>query len=337
MSSRPSWTIGSARAAVAIAIALSPGVSAAQGGTPAWKPSRHVEFVVGSAAGAASDGVIRTVERMLQEKKLIEVSSSVLNRAGGGGSVAWSGLNQQSPDGHHLALIIGNLISNQITGTSTLAYTDLTCVAQLFSEYTAVAVRADSPIKDAKDLLARLKSDSASVSAAVGTAFGGSGHIALALAAKEAGGTPKRLRAVVFPAFSQGVVAVYGGHIDLVANPHSSFRGPLRDGKLRLLAIAAPQRLPGDFAAVPTWKELGVDVELEAFRAIAGPKGLGAPQVNYWESRLRMLSETEDWKQLLAKQSWVNRFAGPEGCLAGMKRQYDTMRIGLSELGLAKN
>lgn len=321
----------------AAALALSAAPAYAQAPAPAWKPSRHVEFVVGSAAGAASDGVIRSVERMLQEKKLIDVSSSVLNRAGGGGSIAWNWLNQQPADGHHLTLVIGNLISNQIAGTSTLAYTDLTCIAQLFSEYTAVAVRADSPIKDAKDLLARLKADSASVSAAVGTAFGGSGHIALALAAKEAGGAPKRLRAVVFPAFAQGVVAVYGGHIDLVANPHSSFRGPLKEGKLRLLAIAAPQRLPGEFAGVPTWREVGVDVELEAFRAIAGPKALGAPQVAYWESRLRALSETEDWKQLLARQSWVNRFAGPEGCVSGMKRQYDQMRTGLSELGLAKN
>lgn len=49
------------------------------------------------------------------------------------------------------------------------------------------ALRADSPIKSAGDLLAKLKVDPASVSMAVGTAFGGSGHIALALAAKGAG------------------------------------------------------------------------------------------------------------------------------------------------------
>lgn len=280
---------------------------------------------------------MRTVERMLQEKKLIEVSSSVLNKPGGGGSVAWSWVNQQPADGHHLTLIIGNLISNQITGTSALAYTDLKCVAQLFSEYTAVAVRADSPIKNAKDLLARLKADSSSLSAAVGTAFGGSGHIALALATKEAGGAPKRLKAVVFPGFGQSVVAVYGGHIDLVANPHSSFLAPMKEGKLRVLAIAAPQRLPGEFAAVPTWKELGVDVELEAFRAIAGPKGLGAPQIAYWESRFRALSETEDWREMIANRAFANRFAGSDGCVSGMKRQYDQMRSGLSELGLAKH
>jgi len=39
----------------------------------------------------------------------------------------------------------------------------------------------------------------------------------------------------------------------------------------------------------------------------------------------------------LEKRAWVNRYSGPEGCRAGLKRQYDQMRRGLLELGLAKN
>ena len=302
-----------------------------------WKPARHVEFVSASGEGSASDGVIRAVERMLQEKKLIEVTSSVVNKPGGGGTIAWTWLNQQPADGHHLTLIIGNLLSNYITGRSALNYTDFTCAAQLFSEYAAVAARAESSIKDAKDLMARLKTDSSSISVAVGTAFGGSGHIALALAAKDAGGSPKSMKAVVFPAFSQSVAAVYGGHVDLVANPHSSFIGPAKEGRLRVLAVASPQRLQGALASVPTWKELGVDAEIEAFRAIAGPKGMGAPQTAYWEAALTRMARSEEWKQLLEKSGWADRFTGQEGCRAGLKRQYDQMRSGLVELGLAKH
>ena len=303
----------------------------------AWKPSRNVEFVSASGAGSASDGVIRAVERMLQEKKLIDVTSSVINKPGGGGTIAWTWLNQQPADGHHMTLIIGNLISNYITGRSTLNYTDLACVAQLFSEYTAVAVRADSPVKDARDLMARWKVDPGGLSVSVGTAFGGSGHIALALAMKDAGAEPKKMKAVVFNGFSQGLAALYGGHVDLVANPHSSFLTPMREGKMRVLAVASSQRLPGEFAAVPTWKELGVDAEIEAFRAIAGPKGLPRPQAVYWEEALRKMNEADEWKEMLEKRAWVNRFTGAAGCQDGLKRQYDQMRTGLAELGLAKH
>ena len=106
---------------------------------------------------------------------------------------------------------------------------------------------------------------------------------------------------------------------------------------MRVLAVAAPQRLPGEYANVPTWKELGVDAEIEAFRAMAGPKGLPPAQVAYWEGRFRALSESAEWKELLAARAWVNRYAGREGCTAGFKRQYDQMRRGLNELGIAKN
>ena len=302
-----------------------------------WKPTRHVELVSASGAGSASDGVLRTVERLLQTHKLLEVTSSVVNKPGGGGTVAWTLLNQQPGDGHHMTLIIGNLISNYISGRSTLGPNDLTCAAQLFSEYTAVGVRADSPVTDAKDLLARLRADPSALTASVGTAFGGSGHIALALAMKAAGAEPKKMKAVVFQGFSQGLAALYGGHVDLVTNPHSSFIGPLRDGKMRVLAVASAQRLGGDLASVPTWKELGVDAEIEAFRAIAGPRTLGRPQLEFWEATLKRMSETAEWKDLLAKRAWVDRFTGADGCRDGLKRQYEQMRAGLAALGLAKN
>ena len=203
----------------------------------AWKPLKHVELVSGSAAGAASDGVLRAVERLLQEKKLVEVTTAVVNKPGGGGAIGWTYLSQQPPDGHHLTLLIGNLVS---------------------------------------------------------------------------------------------------GHIDLVANPHSSFAAPLKEGRVRVLAVAAPQRLGGDFASVPTWKELGIDSSIEAFRAIAGPKNMGAAQVAFWEGTLRKMVDTPEWKQLLENRSWVDRFAGAEGCKAAFKVQYEQMHIGLQELGLAK-
>lgn len=311
-------------------------ICAATAHAQAWKPAKHVEFISGSAAGAASDSALRAVERLLQEKKLVDVTTSVINKPGGGGTVGWTYLAQQPADGHHLTLLIGNLVSNYITGSSTLSHNDFTCAAQIFSEVTAVAVRADSPLRNAKDLLAKLKADPSSISVAVGTAFGGSGHIALALAAKGAGADPKKMRAVVFPGVSQGFAALYGGHIDLVANPHSSFAAPLKEGRVRVLAIAAPQRLAGEFASVPTWKELGVDATVDAFRAIAGPRNLGAAQVAFWEGALRKMTESPEWKQLIDSRSWVDRFAGADGCRAAFKVQYDQMHTGLQELGLAK-
>jgi tripartite-type tricarboxylate transporter receptor subunit TctC len=63
---------------------------------------------------------------------------------------------------------------------------------------------------------------------------------------------------------------------------------------------------------------------------------MGAAQVAYWENALRAMTESAEWKQLLEKRAWVDRYAGAEGCRAAFKVQYDQMHAGLQELGLAK-
>lgn len=304
----------------------------------AWKPTQAVEFISPSGAGGGSDIVVRTIEKMLVGHKLIEVPIAVINKPGAGGDIAWKWLAQNGAGGHHISLLTGNLLSNHITGRSALNYTDLTCMAQLFSEASAVAVRADAPIKDGKDLLERLRKDPTSVSAAVGTAFGGSGHIMLALAAKSVGSDPKKLKVVVFPAFSQALAALLGGHIDLVLNPASGLIPQMQEGKIRVIAVSTPERVGGALANVPTLHELGAKgVHVEAFRAIVGPKGMPADQVAYWESVMKKMTENADWKKDVETRGWIAKFRGAKDCNAGIKVQYDLMHDGLNALGLAKN
>jgi putative tricarboxylic transport membrane protein len=301
-----------------------------------WKPDHNVEFLSPSGPGGGSDRVVRAVDLVIRNNKLIDVTTAVINKPGAGGDIAWKWLNENGDGGHHLSLMTGNLLTNHITGRSTLNYSDLTCVAQLFSEASGVAVRADSPIKNGKDLLERLKKDPSSVSVAVGTAFGGSGHITIALATKSVGGDAKKIKAVVFPAFSQALSAVLGGHVDIVLNPHSSLIPQVTAGKIRAIAVSTPERVGGVLADVPSFKELGADVHVEAFRAIVGPKGMPAEQVAYWEAVMKKMSETSEWKKNVERSGWIAKFAGSKDCSAGLKLHYGLMREGLAELGLAK-
>jgi putative tricarboxylic transport membrane protein len=302
-----------------------------------WKPDHNVEFVSPSGAGGGSDQVVRAIEQALHNNKLLDVTMTIVNKPGAGGDIAWKYLNQSGAGGHHISLMTGNLLTNHVSGRSTLHYTDLTCIAQLFSEASGVAVRADSPIKSGRDLLARLKSDSASVSVAVGTAFGGSGHIAIALATTHAGGDAKKLKAVVFPAFSNALSALLGGHIDVVLNPHSSLIPHVASGQIRAIAVSTPERVGGALADVPSFKELGANVHVEAFRAIVGPKGMTAPQIAYWETVMKRMTETAEWKQNVERRGWIPKFLGSKDCSEGLKMHYGMMREGLTELGLAKN
>src|SRR5882757_8776613 len=139
--------------AAAIAAAMCPPAMAD------WKPTKNVEIISASAAGGGPDGTARIIQRVLTEKKLIPVSSVVVNRPGGQQTVAMNYLAQRPRDGHAIAVASTPLLSNYIIGASTQHYREFTPLQLLFSEYLVLSVRPDSPIKTVGDLIERMKKD----------------------------------------------------------------------------------------------------------------------------------------------------------------------------------
>ena len=327
------WTKAAGIVAGALALVVSAGAIAA---APAWKPERPVELVAPSAPGGGTDLTARLIQKILQDRRLIDVPTAVLNKTGGGGNVALAYLAQRPADGHTLAVATALLLTNRILGTSAYHHTDFTALAQLNSEYVAFAVTANSPIRTGKDLLARLGADAASVSIAVGTSLGGANHIASALAARAAGGDIRKLKTVVFKSSVESVVALMGGHVDVVASSASLLGPPLTSGALRLVAISAPRRSDGVLAAVPTWTEQGYDIVVDNFRALVGPGGMTPAQVSYWDEVFARLAQTEDWQKGVASNLWGNNYMGSKDARNYFESQFSVSRRILTDLGMAR-
>ena len=244
-----------------------------------WKPERNVELIVPSGPGGSTDNTGRTVQALLQNLKLVD-KSTVVNKPGAGGRLGVVYLNQHAGDGHYVSVSTVPLLTNHINGSSDVTYTDVTPLAQLFSEYILFAVRADSPIKTAKELAERLKQDPQSLSIGV-TAAGGTSHMVAGLVLSKAGGDARRMKTVVFKAGGEVTTALLGGHVDVVPAPVANLLPHIKSGKLRALAISSPRRLSGDLAQVPTWRESGVDAVFDTWRGMVGPKGMSAGQIAY--------------------------------------------------------
>ena len=71
------------------------------GARQAWRPERNVEIVVPTAAGGGNDKTARTIQKIWQE---LGQQAAVVNRAGGGGAVAYAFLNQHPGDAHFLSI-----------------------------------------------------------------------------------------------------------------------------------------------------------------------------------------------------------------------------------------
>jgi putative tricarboxylic transport membrane protein len=308
--------------------------AAAQAAT--WQPERTVELIVGTAPGGGSDATARLVQRLFQEKKLIERPATVLNKVGGGGAVAAAYMVQHASSGHHLLVVSPTLLTNYILGKTTVNHTHLTPLAQIGTEYVTFAVPVDSSLKTGKDLAARLKKDVASVSFALANALGNHNHSAIAQLAGVVGADVKKLRVAVFNSSSEVASTVLGGHVDVMVSPGAAVIPHVQSGKLRLLAVAAEQRQTGALAAAPTWGEQEINVVSSNWRSVVGPQGMSAAQVQYWDAVFAKLVQQEDWKKDVAAHHFANTYLNSADTRRLMEAQFVALTGALRALGLAK-
>lgn len=321
-----------ARCMTAVALALASAIVTAQ----TWVPTRNVEIVAGSAPGGSNDKTARLLERLLSQYKLVPSTMTVVNKAGGGGSIAYTYVAQKVGDAHVIGISGGGVISNQIIGASTLTLADFTPIASLVQDYAVFAVNANSPIKTGKDLAERLRKDPRSLNLGFANAFGSTRHMGAGLLIKALGGNPRDLKPVVFKGSAEAITALLGNHLEYVVVGAVNSVAHVESGRMRVLAVASPTRLSGPLSNVPTWKEQGVDMISGSWRGIFGPKGLTRAQVAYWEGALKRLTETPEWKSDLEKNYWTDEFVIGPALKKMLDDEFVETKAVLADLGLAK-
>ncbi|HET7597746.1 MAG TPA: tripartite tricarboxylate transporter substrate binding protein [Burkholderiales bacterium] len=321
-----------------LVVGMAVGLLAAAGTVSAqsWKPQQQVEIIVGSAAGSSPDTMARMIQRIWQEQRLLQVPVTVMNRVGGGNTIAWNFLNQRPGDAHYLMMSNINLSAGHLTGTTTYSFRDFTPLGILFHEYVALSVVADSPIKDGRDLLARLKKDPTSASLGLSSVAGGANHMAAGLVYRTAGVDIRKIRTVVFDSAGKVMTATLGGHIDVAATSITAALRQLQAGKVRVLGVTSPRRLGGDMAQIPTWREQGADTEFSNYRGVIGPRGMSAAQIAFWEGVLAVLDRDETWRAHLEKTQLDRHLMSGREALKYQEELDGKLRAVLADLGLLK-
>jgi putative tricarboxylic transport membrane protein len=300
-----------------------------------WKPTRTVEFVVGSAPGGSPDVMARLIQAIFQNKGMVP-SSTVVNKPGAANTIGWAYLNQHAGDAHYIATYSPAIIGNRLMGTSQLNYLDFTPLNILAREYVVLAVLASTPFKTLKDLTAQLKKNPQSVTFAFATARGNHNHTVMGMYLKSIGVDPKIAKAVIYPGGGPARAAFLGGHVDVyMASPLSML--PLQEeGKVRILGMSAAQRQTGRKAVIPTFREQGVEAVFSTWRGFMSPKGLKPNEIAYWDGIFEKLAQSEEWRKELEKQMWLGDYTLSAETRKHLDRENEVMKTILSDLGLIK-
>jgi len=317
---------------IALALALAAGGVHAQA---VWKPDRPVELIATNAPGGGSDRILRIMIKVLQERRYVPTPVAVVNKPGGGSSVAYNYVNQHAGNGHFLVMGSRSFLTNHITGHGP-SYTEFTPVVRLFDEYIAVTVKPVSPIRSGKDLVSFMKRDPTAISFGIATSLGAPNHAGAAAALKAAGVDIRKMKNVIFPSGGAASTALLGGHIDVVPISVGFGAQLLRNNQVRIIAVTAPERLPGLLKDVPTWKEQGYDAVVEQWRIFIGPKAMTTQQVAFWEDVFQRIMQAEDWKNELESNFWKANYQRSAEARAFLAQDYENARAFLAELGLAK-
>jgi len=224
-----------------------------------------IEITVLFPAGSSAD----VTARLLAEGMRKHLSQQVLvvNRPGAGGAIGYRHVAAQKPDGYALVWNSNSISTTFHSGQLPFDYQAFDAVARALVESVVLAVRSDARWRNLDDFVRDVKARPKAIS--IGhSGVGSHTHISLAALLGAAGGQANE---VPFGA-AQVVPSLVGGHVDAVIQLPAALAAPVKQNQVRLLAALIPSRDPA-LPDVPTAREQGIDVSLEAWRGIAAPKG----------------------------------------------------------------
>jgi len=234
-----------------------------------------VLFPAGSSADVTARMLAAGMEKNLGQRVL------VVNRPGAGGAIGYKHVASQKPDGYSLVWNSNSISTTFHSGQLGFDYRTFDAVARALSESVVVAVRTDAPWRTLKDLVADAKAKPKTIS--VGhSGVGSHTHISLAALVGAAG---VDVNEVPFAA-AQVVPSVLGGHVNAVVQFPAALAAPMKQGQIRLLVALTQNRDPA-WPEVPTARELGFDVALDAWRGIAVPRGTPRQVISALEGSIR--------------------------------------------------
>ncbi len=230
-------------------------------------PERPITFICPWPAGGTADQTMRAL--CAAAAKPLGQTIVVENKTGASGMLGLKAMATAKPDGYTIGQIpISVTRFSQLGSVQIDPLKDLSFIARTSGQTFGIAVPANAPWKSLKDFVAFAKANPAKLTYA-SAGIGGATHVGMEEFALAAG---IQLNHIPFKGGAEALQAVLGGHVDMLADS-SSWAPHVQSGKLRLLATWGEQRTSG-FKDVPTLKDAGYNVVVDAPNGIGAPKGV---------------------------------------------------------------
>lgn len=269
-------------------------------------PSQPIEYVIPFDPGGESDITARLQQAALEEALGVQVTVS--NQPGGGGALAWSELTRTEPNGYTImGYNLPHVILQPLVREDAGYETDQIKPAYTFeSTPNALIVAPDSELDSLDAFLQEARNNPGDIS------VGGSGeytanHVGT-LQLGELTGT--EFTYVPFSGTGSAVPALQGGQVDALMTYNTAATDLVEQGA-RVLAVASEERAP-NLPDVPTFEELGVDLQVGAYRGVAVPPDTPDEIVNTLAEAFEEVNQDPQVREEMEQLGFIIEDLGPQ-------------------------
>lgn len=295
--------------------------ASAQAQPQGW-PNRPIRIVVSFPPGGAADLLARLIATPLQES--LGQPVVVENKAGAGGNIGGSFVAKSPADGHTLLMGSGGMVSINPHLYEKMPFDpakDIVPVASVARVPFYLVVRADSDIRDFKSMADKLKASGGKWSFG-SPGNGSSPHLAAEMLLDTVGAAAVH---VPYRGGAPALAGLIGGEVQFIFDPGIAFPH-VQSGKLRMLAVASPQRSPM-VPDTPTLDELGLKgFDADAVFGLYAPAGTPPEIIKRVNAEVRKALGTPAVREGIVKMGNVPLAMSPEEF--GKKGADDLQRFG---------
>lgn len=246
-------------------------------------PTKPVEFIVPWSPGGGSDTLMRIVANNVTP--FLGAEMPIINMPGVGGTVGLTEASRRDADGYTISQVHEGLLTATATGLTELQWNDFDPIALLTASPQYLVAAADQPFDTMEGLVEYAQANPGTLT--IGVTLGGVPHLHAAMIAEA---FDLDWRYVGYEGTGERIRAVVGGNLDLAIGDISSSLQFAENGDLVFLATGSTERMP-QTPDVPTFMELGKDLDLSVTRGIVMPAGAPEEAQATLEKALMELSQ----------------------------------------------
>jgi len=301
-----------------------------QEGGVAKYPTRPIKVYVPYSAGGSSDLLARSINSVAD--KYFDQPLVIVNKPGGGGTIATEFIVNSKPDGYNVLLGYGSgcdLVTPHLQELPYDPMEDLRAVCRMSVHSIDLVVHSDYGINSVDELVEYAKEKGSLT--VLGSTQAGSQHITSAAFAEAAG---LKLNYIPFGGGGPAATALVGKKGDAHFGHPSTILPFIESGTFVPLATALPIRDPV-FPDLPTFKELGYDFSTEgSVKGIAVPKDTPDHIVEYLAEKFKQVAEDETFQKMMANIGQPIMYMGGEEFADYLQSAQDQYGELIERLGL---